>query len=85
VTGSTDRAADDSTVQADLIGPNQSNSQAVNIAFRVRPNEIGNLAVTDIVVGGLSLATMARVEIGALMLQCNGSISELSNRLNLMR
>ena len=85
VTGSTDRAADDSTVRADLIGPNQSNSQAVNIAFRVRPNEIGNLAVTDIVVGGLSLATMARVEIGALMLQCNGSISELSNRLNLMR
>jgi hypothetical protein len=51
----------------------------------VRPNEIGNLAVTDIVVGGLSLETIARVEIGALMLQYNGSISELSNRLNSMR
>lgn len=85
VTGSTDRAADDSTVQADVVGPNPSNGQAVNVAFRVRPNEMGNLAVTDIVVGGLSLATMARVEIGALMLQCNGSISELSNRLNSMR
>ncbi len=85
VTGSTDRAADDSTVQADIIGPNPSIGQAVNVAFRVRPNEIGNLAVTDIVVGGLSLATIARVEIGALMLQCNGSISELSNRLNSMR
>ena len=53
VTGSTDRSADDSTVQADIIGPNPSNGQAGNVAFRVRPNEIGNLAVTDIVVGGL--------------------------------
>jgi phospholipid transport system substrate-binding protein len=85
VTGSTDRAADDSTVQADVIGPNPSNGQAVNVAFRVRPNESGNPTVTDIVVGGLSLATMARVEIGVLMLQCNGSIPELSNRLNAMR
>ena len=85
VIGSTDRAADDSTVQADIISPNQSNGQAVSVAFRVRPNEIGNLAVTDIVVGGLSLATIARVEIGALMLQCNGSVSELSHRLNSMR
>ena len=85
VTGSTDRAADDSTVQADVIGPGRSNGQAVNVAFRVRANEIGVLVVTDIVVGGLSLATIARVEIGALMLQCNGSISELSNRLNSMR
>ena len=85
VTGSTDRAADDSTVQADIIGPKQSNDRAVNVAFRVRPNEIGNLTVTDLVVGGLSLATMARVEIGVLMLQSNGSISELSNRLNSMR
>ena len=85
VTGSTDRAADDSTVQADVIGPGRSNGQAVNVAFRVRANEIGVLVVTDIVVGGLSLATIARVEIGALMLQCNGSIPELSNRLNAMR
>src|SRR5258707_5912207 len=85
VTGSTDRAADDSTVQADIIGPNPSSGQAANVAFRVRPSDMGNLAVTDIVVDGLSLATMARVEIGALMLQCNGSISELSNRLNSMR
>ena len=74
MTGSTDRAADDST-----------NDQAVNVALRVRPNDIGNLAVTDIVVGGLSLATIARVEIGALTLQCNGNVSELSNRLNSMR
>jgi phospholipid transport system substrate-binding protein len=85
VTGSTDRTADDSTVQADVIGPNPPNGQAINVAFRVRPNEIGNPTVTDIVVGGLSLATIARVEIGALMLQCNGSIPELSNRLNAMR
>ena len=85
VTGSSDRAADDSTVQADVIAPNPSNGQAVNVAFRVRPNESGNPTVTDIVVGGLSLATMARVEIGVLMLQCNGSIPELSHRLNAMR
>ncbi len=85
VTGSTDRAADDSTVQADVIDANPSNRQADNVAFRVRPNEIGNPTVTDIVVDGLSLATMARVEIGVLMLQCNGSIPELSHRLDAMR
>jgi phospholipid transport system substrate-binding protein len=85
VTGSSDRAADDSMVQADVIGPNPSNGQAVNVAFRVRQNESGNPAVTDIVIDGLSLATMARVEIGVLMLQSNGSIPELSHRLNAMR
>jgi ABC-type transporter MlaC component len=84
VTGSADRAADDSMVQAEIVSPNQSNGQSIRVAFRVRPNETGTLAVTDILVGGLSLATMARVEITALMLQCNGSISELSNRLNAM-
>jgi phospholipid transport system substrate-binding protein len=85
VTSSTDRWADDSMVQADIIEPNQSSRQSVNVAFRVRPNENGRLAITDIQVGGLSLATLARVEIGALMLQSNGSISELSRRLNGMR
>ena len=84
MTGSADRAADDSMVQAEIVSPNQSNGQSIRVAFRVRPNETGALAVTDIQVGGLSLATMARVEITALMLQCNGSISELSNRLNAM-
>ena len=85
VTGSTDRGADDSMVQADIIEPYQSSRQSVNVAFRVRPNENGRLTVTDIQVGGLSLATIARVEIGALMLQSNGSISELNSRLNGMR
>jgi ABC-type transporter MlaC component len=82
VTGSQDRAADDSMVQAAIVSPNPSNTDPIRVAFRVRPNESGTLAVTDVQVGGLSLATMARVEITALMLQSNGSIAELSNRLN---
>ena len=85
VTGSIDRGVDDSMVQADIIEPDPSSRQSVNVAFRVRPNENGRLTVTDIQVGGLSLATIARVEIGALMLQSNGSISELNSRLNGMR
>ena len=85
VTGSTDRGADDSMVQADIIDPDQPSRQSVNVAFRVRPNENGRLTVTDIQIGGLSLATIARVEIGALMLQSNGSMSELNSRLSAMR
>ena len=85
VTASTDRGADDSMVQADIIEPDRSSRQSVNVAFRVRPNENGRLTVTDIQIGGLSLATIARVEIGALMLQSNGSISELNSRLSAMR
>lgn len=85
VIGSTDRAADDSMVQGNIVDPDQQSRQPVSVAFRVRPNETGRLTVTDIQVGGLSLATIARVEIGALMLQCNGSISELNSRLNGMR
>ncbi|HEX3487458.1 MAG TPA: ABC transporter substrate-binding protein [Micropepsaceae bacterium] len=85
VTGSTDRGADDSIVQAAVIDPDQPSRQPVNVAFRVRPNESDRLTITDVQVGGLSLATMARVEIGALMLECNGSISELNSRLMGMR
>ena len=85
VTGSIDRGVDDSMVQADIIEPDPSSRQSVNVAFRVRPNENGKLTVTDIQVGGLSLATIARVEIGALMFQSNGSISELNSHLNGMR
>ena len=85
VTGSTDRPDDDSVVLADLIERGQSSRQPVNVMFRVRPDEHGRLTVTDIQVGGLSFATIARVEIGVLMLQSNGSISELNRRLNGMR
>ena len=85
VTGSSDRAADDSTVQADIVSPTPSSNQPMNVAFRVRPNEAGTLTVTDVVFDGVSLATIARVELTALLLQHNGSVSELSKLLNGLR
>ena len=85
VTGSTDRPNDESVVLADIIERGQSSRQPVNIMFRLRPDEHGRLTITDIQIGNLSFATIARVEIGALMLQSNGSIAELNRRLNGMR
>ena len=85
VTGSSDRAVDDSTVQADIVNRNQSSVQPMSVAFRVRPNETGTLTVTDIVFDGVSLATIARVELTSLLLQHNGSVSELSRLLNGLR
>jgi ABC-type transporter MlaC component len=57
----------------------------MSVAFRVRPNETGTLTVTDIVFDGVSLATIARVELTSLLLQHNGSVSELSRLLNGLR
>ena len=52
VTGSSDRAADDSVVQAELVSPNRSNGQSIRVAFRVRRGENGAPTVTDIQIEG---------------------------------
>jgi ABC-type transporter MlaC component len=85
VTGSMDRTDDDSTVQADIVGREPSSARPINVAFRLRPNETGMWAVTDIVFEGVSVATLARVQLTAMLLQHNGDVSELARLLNGMR
>jgi ABC-type transporter MlaC component len=85
VTGSSDRTDDDSTVQADIINRDPVSARPISVAFRLRPNETGMWAVTDIVFEGVSVATLARVQLTAMLFQHNGDVSELSRALNAMR
>jgi len=84
VTGSMDRAADDSVVQAELVSPNPSNGQPVKLAFRVRRNDAGAPIITDLLIGGVSLATTERDEFTAYLKQHDGSVPELIKRLDSM-
>src|ERR1700693_5218857 len=60
VTGSSDRAADDSVVQTELVSPNPSNGPPIRIAFRVRRGENAAPTVTDMQIEGVSLAMRQR-------------------------
>jgi ABC-type transporter MlaC component len=80
VTGSSDRAADDCIVQADIVS---ANGRSVPVAFRVRPSETGTLTITDLLILGISLATAQRDEFTGYLMQHNGNVSELSTRLNM--
>lgn len=84
VTGSTDRAADDSVVQAELVNPNPSSGQSIKLAFRVRQNEIGAPVITDLLLQGVSLAATERDEFTAFLKQHDGNIPELIKRLDAM-
>jgi phospholipid transport system substrate-binding protein len=84
VTGSADRAADDSVVQAELASPNPSNGQPIKLAFRVRRNEAGAPTITDLLIQGVSLATTERDEFTAFLKQHDGNIPELIKRLDSM-
>jgi len=82
VTGSSDRAADDSVVRAELVSPNRSNGQPIKVAFRVRRDESGAPTVTDVQIEGVSLAITERDDFAAYLQQHKGSVPELSKRLN---
>ena len=84
VTSSSDRAADDSMVQAEIVSPNQANAQSIKVAFRVRRNEAGGPTITDILIEGVSLAATERDEFTAYLKAHDGSIPELIKRLNAM-
>jgi phospholipid transport system substrate-binding protein len=84
VTSSSDRAADDSMVQAEIVSPNQANAQSIKVAFRVRRNEAGAPTITDILIEGVSLAATERDEFTAYLRAHDGSIPELVKRLNAM-
>lgn len=82
VTGSMDRAADDSLVQANLISPRRP--EPTKVMFRVRRTETGTPTITDLLVDGVSLATTERNDFLAYLQQHNGNIPELAMRLNTM-
>ena len=84
VIGSTDRAADDSVVQAQIVNPNQASAQPIKLGFRVRKSETGAPTITDLLLEGVSLATTERDEFTAYLKEHNGSIPELTKRLATM-
>ena len=81
VTGSSDRAGDDSVVQTELVSPNRAKGTPIRVAFRVRSGENGAPSVTDIQIEGVSLAITERADFTAFLQQHNGSIPELSRSL----
>ena len=82
VTGSSDRATDDSVVQAELVSPSGRNGLEIKVAFRVRRDKNGAPTITDIQIEGVSLAITERDDFTAYLQQHNGSVPELSTRLN---
>ncbi|HXJ01065.1 MAG TPA: ABC transporter substrate-binding protein [Micropepsaceae bacterium] len=84
VTGSTDRAADDSIVQADILSANPADGRSIKVGFRVRKSEAGAPVITDVLIEGISLASAERDEFTAYLKQHDGSIPALSKRLDAM-
>jgi phospholipid transport system substrate-binding protein len=82
VTGSSDRAADDSLVQTEFANPESTNAAPIRLAFRVRRTENGAPTITDIQVEGVSFASAQRADFTAYLQQHNGSIPELSKNHN---
>ena len=80
VTGSSDRAADDSVVQTELVSP-KPNGPPIRIAFRVRRDENAAPTVTDMQIEGVSVAMTQRDDFTAYLQQHNGSLPELAKRL----
>lgn len=84
VSGSNDRAADDSVVSAIVRTPNNAispNQQSINVAFRVREDVDGNAIVIDMQVEGIWLAVSQRADFTSYLQQNNGNVPALSNSL----
>jgi phospholipid transport system substrate-binding protein len=82
VIGSSDRAPDDSLVQAEFVNPEPSNASPIRLGFRVRQGENGAPIITDIQVEGVSFASAQRADFNAYLQQHNGSIPELAKNLD---
>jgi len=82
VTGSSDRAADDSLVQTEFVNPEPTNAAPIRLGFRVRRAENGAPTITDIQVEGVSFDSAQRADFTAYLQQHNGSIPELARNLN---
>jgi phospholipid transport system substrate-binding protein len=84
VTGSNDRAADDSVVSAVVYTPNNAidpNTQTINVAFRVREDANGNPIIIDMQVEGVWIAVNQRADFTSYLQQNNGSVPALANSL----
>ena len=84
VTGSTDRAADDSVVNAVVYTPNQAinpNAPSFNVAFRVREDANGNPIIIDMQAEGVWIAVNQRADFTSFLQQNNGSVPALSDSL----
>jgi phospholipid transport system substrate-binding protein len=81
VTGSEDRAEDDSVVTATVVNPANPNAQGFNVAFRVRNDAQGNPIITDMQVEGVWLAISQRADFTSFLQRNNGSVTALANSL----
>ena len=84
VTGSNDRAEDDSVVNAIVYTPNDAidpNTLSINVAFRVREDADGNAIVIDMQVEGIWIAVSQRADFTSYLQQNGGSVPTLSNSL----
>ena len=81
VTGSTDRAADDSVVNANVVNPSAPNAQPIRAAFRVRSDAGGKPIVTDMQVEGVWLAINQRSDFTSFLQQNGGRIPALTANL----
>lgn len=81
VTGSNDRAADDSVVNAIVVNPTAPNANPIRAAFRIRGGEGGKSIVTDMQVEGVWLAINQRSDFIGFLQQNRGSVPALSANL----
>jgi len=81
VTGSVDRAADDSVVEAIVVGPNSSAAMPIRVGFRVRKDANGNPIVIDMQIEGVWLAINQRSDFTAFLQQNGGNVSALAEHL----
>ena len=83
VTGSSERAADDVVVNADVVNPNSSNGQPFKVGFRVRKTSDGHPIITDMQVEGVWLALSQRSDFTSFLQQHGGSLAALTENLHI--
>jgi phospholipid transport system substrate-binding protein len=84
VTGSTERAADDVVVSADVASPSKaSDAQPIKVAFRVRKTADGRPIITDMQVEGVWLALSQRSDFTGFLQQHGGSVAALADHLKM--
>jgi len=83
VTGSSERAADDIVVNADVVNPNSSNGQPFKVGFRVRKTSDGRPIIPDMQVEGVWLALSQRSDFTGFLQQHGGSVAALTDHLHM--
>jgi phospholipid transport system substrate-binding protein len=81
VTGSQDRAADDSVVNMVVVNPRTPNATGTRAAFRIRSGPGGRLIITDMQVEGVWLAINQRADFTAFLQQNGGRLPTLTEHL----